>query len=160
MKRRRPGDEDDGSPFVVRSEEELRVETTQHEVGRVRARKVIDTEHVSLVVPRNVEQADIERVAPRPDDSGQVETLPDGSVSIPVFEERLVVHKELAVVERVIIRKHRTGEQHEIEADLRRERIEIDVDPQLTDRVTGQTLTQPTEQPTSHSTETDGHPQS
>jgi len=139
MKRHRHDDEEPQSPSVVRSEEELRVETTPHEMGRVRARKVVDTEHVTQVVPRAIEQADVERVAPDPDDSGQVETLPDGSVSIPVFEERLIVQKQLVVIERVIIRKSRTTHDHQIEADLRREHIEIDADPEISDRVSGDT---------------------
>jgi uncharacterized protein (TIGR02271 family) len=60
-------------------------------------------------------------------------------VSIPLFEERLIVQKQLVVIERVIIRKHRTTEDHQIEADLRREHIEIDVDPKISDRVSGDT---------------------
>ena len=71
------------------------------------------------------------------DDSGQVETLPDGSVSIPVFEERLVVEKRLVVTERVIIRKWSTNEDQEVQAELRRERIEIEVDPEIAGRVSG-----------------------
>jgi hypothetical protein len=69
---------------VIRSEEELRVGTVQHEVGRVRARKVVETEHVEQVVPRFTEQAEVERADVEPGDSGEVETLPDGSISIPV----------------------------------------------------------------------------
>jgi uncharacterized protein (TIGR02271 family) len=136
MKRRRH-DEEPESPSLVRSEEELHADTTRHEVGRVRARKVVDTEHVSQVVPSASEHAEVERVAPEPDDSGQVETLPDGSVSIPVFEERLVIQKQLVVIERVVIRKSRTTQDYQIEADLRREHIEIGVDPDIRDRVSG-----------------------
>jgi len=139
MKWHRHDDEEPESPSVVRSEEELQVDTTRHEVGRVRARKVVDTEHVSQVVPRAIEHADVERVAPDRDDSGQVETLSDGSVSIPVVEERLVIQKQLVVIERVIIRKSRTTQDHQIEADLRREHVDIDVDPEISDRVSGDT---------------------
>jgi uncharacterized protein (TIGR02271 family) len=141
VKRRRHSDEEAESPNVVRSEEELRVETTRHEVGRVRARKVIESEHITQVVPRAVEHADVERVAPQPGDSGQVETFPDGSMSVPVFEERLVVQKQLVVIERVIIRKQRTTEEHQIEADLRRERVEIDIDPEIADRTSDDSAT-------------------
>jgi uncharacterized protein (TIGR02271 family) len=98
---------------------------------------VVDTEHVSQTVPRYVEHADVRRVAPNIVDSGQVETLPDGSISIPVFEERLVVEKRLVVTERVIIRKWSANEDQEVQAELRRERIEIEVDPEIGDRVSG-----------------------
>jgi len=128
---------DDETASIVRSEEELRVGTERVEAGRVRARKVIDTQHVSQTVPRYVEHADVQRVAPNSVDSGQVETLPDGSISIPVFEERLVVEKRLVVTERVIIRKSSTIQNQEVQAELRRERIEIETDPEIAERVSG-----------------------
>jgi uncharacterized protein (TIGR02271 family) len=91
---------------------------------------------VERVVPRDTEYADVERELVEPGhDSGEVETLPDGSISIPVFEEQLVVEKRLVVRERVIIRKHRVTEEHRIEAELRRERVDIEVDDAIADRV-------------------------
>ena len=129
-------DDPDRASEVIRSEEELRVGTVQHEVGRVRARKVVDSEHVEHVVPRYTEQAEVERAQAEPEDSGEVETLPDGSISIPVFEEQLIVEKRLVVRERVILRNHRVSEEHRVEADLRREHVEIDTDPEIADKVT------------------------
>ena len=61
-------------------------------------------------------------------DSGEVETLPDGSLSIPVFEEQIVVTKRLVVRERVIVRKHTVYEEHVVSAELKRERLDIEVD--------------------------------
>ena len=52
--------------------------------------------------------------------------LADGSISIPLFEERLVVVKELVVRERVVVRKRTVTEHERIEAELRTERIEIE----------------------------------
>ena len=69
---------------VIRSEEELAVATEVHEVGRVRAHKEVDIDQHREVVPRGVEHADVERSTEIADgDSGQVETLPDGSISVP-----------------------------------------------------------------------------
>jgi stress response protein YsnF len=61
---------------------------------------------VETVIPR-VEHAEVERQAPADPsaDSGEVEVLPDGSLSIPVFEEELVVQKRLVVRERIIVRQ-------------------------------------------------------
>jgi uncharacterized protein (TIGR02271 family) len=73
------------------------------------------------------------RTPPRPDDSAQVETLPDGSISIPVLEERLVVSKRLVVRERIVIRKRTITEEHRVEAELRKEQVEIDADPAVAD---------------------------
>ena len=120
---------------LVRSEEELRVGKVVQETGRVRARKVVDTVAEERLVPRGTEYADVERVAPAKGDSGQIETLPDGSVSIPVFEEQLVIEKRLVVRERIIIRKHTVTEDHVVEADLRRERVVVDADPEVESRV-------------------------
>ncbi len=118
----------DDAVEVVRSEERLRVGTTTEETGRVRARKLVDTEQVTERVERGREQAELDRVdvADGDTDSGQVETLPDGSLSIPVFEEQIVVTKRLVVRERVIIRKHTVFEEQVVTADLKRERLEVE----------------------------------
>ncbi len=71
-----------------------------------------------------------------PVDDGQVVTYPDGSISIPVFEERLVAVRRSVVVERVIVRKGRVTYAETVEADVRRERVEVDADPSVADRVT------------------------
>jgi uncharacterized protein (TIGR02271 family) len=48
-------------------------------------------------------------------------------VSIPVFEEELVITKRRVLRERIIVRKRVVTEQETVEADLRRERVEVDV---------------------------------
>ncbi len=114
---------------AVRHEEELEVGTTTHEAGSVRARKHVDTQHVERVVPRDIEYSDgVEHLSPNAEDSGEVETLPDGSVSIPIFEEEIVITKRLVVRERVVLRKRTVTEEHLVEADVRQERIEIEAD--------------------------------
>lgn len=110
------------------AEERLATGTETYGTGSVRARKEIDVERVEQVVPRGTEHADLERVAALDGDSGQVETLEDGSISIPVFEEQIVVEKRLVVRERVVLRKHTVYEEHKVTAELRRERLEVDTD--------------------------------
>ena len=99
-------------------------------------RKVVDVERAETVVPVGTEHADLERYPVGEVDSGEVEVLEDGSISIPVFQEELVIEKRLVVRERVIVRKHTVTEERLVEADLRRERVEVDVDPEVADRVT------------------------
>ena len=115
-------------PELVRYEEELEVGTRPEEAGAVRVRKRVETEAAEQRVPREVEHAELERVAADNEDSGLVETLPDGSISIPVFEEELVVTKRLVVRERVIVRKETQVEEETVTADVRREQVEIDAD--------------------------------
>jgi stress response protein YsnF len=65
-------------------------------------------------------------------DSGEIETLPDGSISIPVLEEELVVTKRVIVRERIIVRRNVVTERRRIDAELRRERVEFEnVDEQM-----------------------------
>ena len=132
---RRPLSPSDDESAVVRHEEELVTDTVVGEAGRVGVRKIVEHERVETVVPRGVEHAEFERQAPGETDSGEVEVLADGSVSIPVFEEELVIEKRLVVRERVIVRKHTVIEERRVEADLRRERVEVEADPEVADRV-------------------------
>lgn len=133
----RPTDVADGAPAaqpanqvdgVTRHEERAHVTTEQQETGRVRVRKHVDTFGVEETVPRNVEQADTERIAALEGDSGEVETLEDGSVSIPLFEEVLVVTKRLVVRERVIVRKSTVVDEYRLQTELRREHVSLETD--------------------------------
>ena len=135
--RRQVDDVDDGATpaATTRSSEELEVGIESREAGSVSVDKQVETEHVRQAVTRGVEHADVERAGPAEGDSGEIETLPDGSVSVPVFEEQLVVEKRLVVRERIIIRKTTVEEEHLVEADLRREVVDIDVDDSVRDRV-------------------------
>jgi uncharacterized protein (TIGR02271 family) len=126
---------DDDVTQVIRQEEELRVATEAQEAGRLGIRKAVDREWTSTVVGVGTEHADFERQAPLKGDSGEVEVLPDGSISIPVFQEELVIEKRLVVRERVIVRKHTVTEDRVVEADLRRERVEVEADPEIAGRV-------------------------
>jgi uncharacterized protein (TIGR02271 family) len=64
-------------------------------------------------------------------DSGEIETLPDGSLSIPLYEEELVVSKRTVLRERVIIRKELAARTERVEAELRREQVELDADDNI-----------------------------
>ena len=128
---RREDDVRTGAPDeLLLSEERLAAGTRTEELGAVRARKSVEQRTVRDTVERGVEHADLDRleVVDAEADSGEVETLPDGSLSIPVFEEQVVITKRLVVRERVVVRKHTVYEQHEVTADLRREHLEIDVE--------------------------------
>lgn len=126
---------DEDNPETVRGahdveldlrEERLVTRTETQEIGRVRATKRIETMPYEQTVTRGVEHADIERSDAVEGDSGQVETLPDGSVSIPIFEEQVVITKHLVVRERVIVRKQTVAEEQVVTEQLRKERIDIE----------------------------------
>src|SRR5919206_4191687 len=115
-------------PEVLRHAEELNLATRPTAIGDVYAAKRVEVENVTQDVPREVEHASVERLAPAEGDSGQIETLPDGSISIPVLEEELVVTKRTVVRERVVIRKRTVTETKRVTAELRRERVELETD--------------------------------
>jgi len=115
-------------PELTRYQEELEVGARSEEAGTVRVRKQVESETVEERVPRDVEHAELEHVPVDGEDSGLVETLPDGSISIPVFEEEIVVTKRLVVRERVIVRKETQVEEETVTADVRREHVQIDAD--------------------------------
>ena len=115
------------SASVIRHEEALGIGTAVTEAGAVRAAKRVETERVEEIVPRQTEHVDdLERIAPADGDSGEVEVLSDGSVSIPVFEEELVVTKRLVVRERIVVRKRTESEQRRVDTEVRKERVEIE----------------------------------
>jgi len=114
---------------VVRHEERAEIDVRTHESGSVRVRKQVDAAPVEETVRRNVEHAEVtERVPVGEGDSGEVETLEDGSISIPVFEEVLVVTKKMVVRERVIVRKRTVVDEQVVRAQLRREHVTIEGD--------------------------------
>jgi uncharacterized protein (TIGR02271 family) len=111
---------------LIRAEEELEVRTEPARLGFVRVRKHAETEQVESVQERTVEEVDgLEPMPAAVGDSGEVEVLPDGSVSIPVFEERLVVSKQIVVKERVVVRKRSVMQTELVQESLRRERVDV-----------------------------------
>lgn len=130
------GDEDrDAEVSVVRYEERLVAGAVEREVGKVRIRKVLEDVVFDESIPYAVEHAEIERVAPNLDDSGDIETLPDGTVSIPVLEEQLVIEKRLVVTERLLVRKRVETREQRVTADLQREVVSVDADEAVDERV-------------------------
>jgi uncharacterized protein (TIGR02271 family) len=116
-------------------EERLAPRAETFDAGSIRARKQVDHVRAERQFSTNEEDAHVERLAAAEGDSGQVETLPDGSISIPLFEERLVVEKRLFVKERIIVRKQVAVRDHKVSADLASERLVIDADDSIADRV-------------------------
>jgi stress response protein YsnF len=119
------------------SEVGKKVETAHHDerpgITKVRCQPGAGegSKRVAEYFPRDVEDIEMEHIDPNEEDSGEIETLPDGSLSIPILEEELVITKRVVVRERIIIRKQIQKEQVLVEADLRRERVSIVADPEV-----------------------------
>jgi uncharacterized protein (TIGR02271 family) len=119
---------DSEEPTVILHEEEASVGKRWEGVGHARVRREVDVEKVRSQEPRRREKLAQERVPVGDGDSGKIETLPDGSISIPLFEEELVVTRKTVLRERVIIRKEEVTEWETVEAEIRRERVTFDTD--------------------------------
>jgi len=125
---RRPTGADDA---MTRSEEELRVGTTTEERGRARLRKWVDTEHVSETVPVSHDEVRVVREPINEANRDRALSGPDiaeGTHEVVLNEERVVVGKETVPRERVRLEKETVTEERPIEADLRKEHIEVEGD--------------------------------
>ena len=121
----RPLAEDDARS-LVRHEEEVTVDKRWEGVGYARVRREVESGVARAEYPVQHDELAHERVPVGANDSGKIETLPDGSISVPLFEEELVVTKRTVLRERVIIRKETVTDFETVEAELRREHISFD----------------------------------
>jgi uncharacterized protein (TIGR02271 family) len=116
---------------MTRSEEELRVGTTQRERGRARLRKYVVTEQVQQTVPVQREEVRLER---EPITDANVDAATSGP-EISDEEHEVVLHEEEPVVEKRAVPKERvrldkdtvTDEEH-VSEDVRKEQIEAEGD--------------------------------
>jgi uncharacterized protein (TIGR02271 family) len=114
---------------MTRSEEELRVGTTERERGRARLRKWVDTEQVEETVPVTRETARVER-EPITDDNVD-EAMSGAEISeaeheVTLHEEEPVVEKRAVPKERVRLERDTETDEEQISETVRKERIEQD----------------------------------
>ena len=121
--RRRGRDE---AAYITRSEEELAIGKRRAETGAVEARKTVETEHVRERVPVRREEAEIERrpISADAARSGEVQVGED-EIRVPLMGEEVVAEKRAVPKEEVVIRKKAVEDTKTIEADLRRERVDV-----------------------------------
>jgi len=122
---------------MTRSEEELRVDTQSREAGRVRLRKWVETEHETVTVPVRKEKVRLER---EPVTDANVDAamsgpdLSDEEHEIVLSEEEVVVDKKVVPKERVRLEKDVEVVDERVSEDVRKERIDVDDDADLTSR--------------------------
>lgn len=120
---------------VPLAEEELIAEKRVREAGQVRIRKEVITEHKQITVPVTREEVHIEHVPVTSATAANVtsDTFREETVTIPVHEEQVEVHKRPVIREEVRITKQVHQESRTAEADLRKERLDVDRDVEVTD---------------------------
>jgi uncharacterized protein (TIGR02271 family) len=114
---------------MTRSEEELRVGTTEREAGRVRLRKYVVEDEVTQTVPVRREEVRVER---EPITDANVGDAMDGP-AISEEEHEVVLHEEEPVAEKRAVPKERVRldkdahtEEREVSETLRKEEIDVD----------------------------------
>lgn len=108
------------------SEEELAVGTRQVEKGETVVNKRVETEHVAQQVPVTSERVVVER---RPVEGGMraasAADISEQEIRVPVREEEVVAEKRAVAKEEVVVRKEADTRTENVEADLKRERLEV-----------------------------------
>jgi uncharacterized protein (TIGR02271 family) len=114
---------------MTRSEEELRVGTTQRESGRVRLQKYVVEEDVTETVPVRREEVRIEREPITDANVGEATSGPE----ISEEEHEVVLHEEEPVAEKRVVPKERVRldtdvhtDEREVSETVRKERIDTD----------------------------------
>jgi len=114
---------------MTRSEEELRVGTTEREAGRVRLKKYVVEDQVTETVPVRREEVRVER---EPITDANVDDALDGP-AISEEEHEVTLHSEEPVVEKRAVAKERVRldkdvhtEEREVSDTVRSERIDVD----------------------------------
>ncbi|WP_405774069.1 PRC and DUF2382 domain-containing protein [Streptomyces sp. NBC_00859] len=113
---------------LIRSEEQLRVGTEEHESGRARLRKVVVTENVTTTVPVSHEEVHVVREPIKEGDRSTAgrERIGEAESEVILHAEQPVVSKESVAVERVRMETEKVTEQKEVSAEVRKEQIQYD----------------------------------
>lgn len=116
---------------MTRSEEELEVGTRSEEAGRVRLRKYVVTEDVTMTVPVRKEKVRVEREAIT-DENRDAATagadISDEEHEMVLQEETPVVSTKTVPKERIRLDKDVEVVDQEVGGEVRKERVEVDDD--------------------------------
>ena len=115
---------EDREPTLVRSEERLEVHRRQVETGRVRLRKRVEAEPVTVDVELRREVARVVRRHVGVPVEG-VE-LGEQVLEIPIYAERPVVEKRVVAAERIAVEKDVEHDVETISDERRVEHVEVD----------------------------------
>lgn len=120
---------------VQRSEEELIAGTRERQAGGVNVRKRVRTEREQARVPKQREDVHIERVPVEERGASKTagtaremseDETGEEYIRIPIIEEEVVVEKRPVVKEEIRIRKSVVEDEELVEADVRKEEVDID----------------------------------
>jgi len=118
-----------GGESMIRSEEQLKVGTQEHEAGRVRLRKHVVTEEQQVTVPVRHEELRVEREPITDGDRiARGAQIGEQEQEVVLHEERPVVDTSTVPVEKVRLGKETVTEDQTVRGKVRKERVDIDDD--------------------------------
>lgn len=120
-----PWGEDPEASRLAFHEEQYQAGTSWTRGEDVKVRKWVETGPFHDEVERNVGSIETDYEPAEPADDGQVHELSDGTLSIPIFEEQIVVTRRTVVRERLLLRRQVVAETVEINEEVRREEFEL-----------------------------------
>lgn len=117
----------DSTRRITLAEEELDISKRKVQAGEATVHKTVETEHVTRPVTLTREEVTIERrpVSGREASDASI-GKDDSEIRIPLMSEEAVVNKRPVVKEEIVISKHAVTENKNVEADLRKEQVDID----------------------------------
>lgn len=126
-----PPTDQDAAELTV-SEEQLVVDTEARATERVRLRKRVVTEEVTVTIPLRREELVIER---EPIEPGAGEAPADAQIVEAEFDfvllaEQPVIEKRIVPVEQIRLRKEVVVEEETITDDVRKERVDLEQHPE------------------------------
>jgi uncharacterized protein (TIGR02271 family) len=116
-----------GEQRLTLAEEQLEVGKRQTSAGEVELHKTVETQRVQEQVQLRHDEVTVERrpVTDATALSGQAQ-IGEDEIRIPIMEEQVVMQKVLVPREEIIVRKNAVVENQTVQADLRRERLDVD----------------------------------
>ncbi|HET7229800.1 MAG TPA: PRC and DUF2382 domain-containing protein [Longimicrobium sp.] len=116
----------EGEQRMVLAEEELALYKDRVSAGSVDVHKRVETRHVRESVPVMHEEVTVERRAVSNPGAGTEVRYEGDTMIVPIVEEELVVQKRTVVREELVIRRTQVQREQVVEADLRREHVDVD----------------------------------
>jgi uncharacterized protein (TIGR02271 family) len=116
---------------MTRSEEELRVGTSERESGRVRLRKYVVEDEVTRTVPVRREEVRVERepiTGANVDDATSGPEISSEEHEVVLHEEEPIAEKRVVPKERVRLDKDVKTDEREVSGTVRKEQLDIDED--------------------------------
>jgi uncharacterized protein (TIGR02271 family) len=118
---------EDEAMRLVLSEEELAIGKRQVAAGEVGVHKYVETERVHEEVQLRHEEVDVQRRPITDGYSAAGATIGQNEdIRIPLHAEEAIVEKRVVPTEEIIVRKREVVETEGVDAELRRERAEVD----------------------------------